>query len=158
MPGWKNALPPKLLNVKRDTGQYFVMAITKVGANLLRGLARAGYALGAQAMRYGFPAVSTALAANDIASGQRSAGQAIGEAAGGAAGFWGMHRLTSGITGKVRLPYLGSAANFVVPALASFYAADKGSEVLGKIMPWRRSPITVGNYLSHRGPGEHGSP
>ena len=100
---------------------------------------------------YAFPAVTTALMANDILSGQRSVGEAVGEAAGSAPGYFGTRALTKSLTSRVRLPYIGGALNFIAPMAMSFIGADRGAEWGGKAMPWRRSPMSAARYL--RGPG-----
>jgi hypothetical protein len=123
------------------------MPITKTGAGLWQKAKNAAGTLG----HYAFPAVTTALAANDILSGQRSVGEAVGEAAGGAAGYYGTRALTKALTNRVKLPYVGGALNFIAPVAASFIGADKGAEWGGKVMPLRRSPMSATRYL--RGPG-----
>ena len=128
------------------------MAITKTGIAWLTPVLHGAKVLGNMALRHAFPAVTTALAANDIASGQRSVGEAIGDAAGSVAGYYGTNALMKRLTRNRKIPYVGGALNFVIPTAASIIGADKGSEILGKVAPWRRKPISSVEYLENRGP------
>jgi len=123
------------------------MAITKIGKNLLSGAWSAAKAFGRKAMSYGLPALTTTMMANDIASGQSSVGQAIGENMGGLAGFYGAQKLMDAISRRRKIPYLSSLAGFAVPLIGSYYAADKAGNLLNKALPYRRSPIQSSNYL-----------
>ena len=138
MPGWKNVW----LKLTPSRLQYLGMALTKLGNSILR---QAGQ-YGRKAMRFAFPAMTTAVAANDILSGERSVGGAIGDAAGGIAGFEDANALTRAYTKKLQSPKLRGALNFAVPAIAAFAGADVASSLGRKLMPWRRSPVTASEW------------
>ena len=116
------------------------MALTKLGNSILQQAA-------SKAMRFAFPAMTTAVAANDIRSGERSVGGAVGDAAGGIAGFEGANALIRRYTKNMKSPKLRGALNFAVPAVATFVGADAASSLGRKLMPWRRSPVTASEYL-----------
>ena len=133
------------------------MAITKTGASIMNSLKRFGskaWDVAGTVSDYAFPAVTTAITANDIASGQRSVGEAVGEAAGGTAGYFGAKALTNKLTNRFNIKRGRGIINFVVPIASSMFAAGKGSEMLGKVLPMKRSPISAQTYMNnYRGPG-----
>jgi len=123
------------------------MAITKTGNKLLGTVATGIKNFGSKAMRFAVPAMVTATAANDIMSGQRSVGGAVGDALGAYGGYELARRGMDMLNKRRRVPYLSSAAGFVVPLMASMYAGDVGGNLLKKVMPWRRTPVNFDNYL-----------
>lgn len=144
------------------------MAITKTGFNLINRIGPAigavGNALGkpfSYVGRFAFPAMTTAVVANDVVSGQRSIGSAVGDAAGAAAGYYGTQKAVDFISNKLRgnkpvpqspkgfskqIGYYtkkapGAALRFALPIGGAMIAGDIGSKLFNKVMPWRRSPI-----------------
>ena len=139
------------------------MALTKTGANILsrrgaiglgfglmramgEGAGRVGKALG-RIGEYAVPATTTAFAANDVASGQRSLGEAVGEVGGGTLGYMATDRLLRRFGNRLPGGIVGGVLKFALPAVGYMSAADKGSQLMGRVMPWRRSPITAREYL-----------
>lgn len=97
LPGWKSAWLKKYSH----TGQYFRMAITKLGSGLIR------FSLENQALEKRaalpnisgiFPAFMAFQAANNVMSGEKSLGQAAGDAVGGWAGYELGARAAKGMT------------------------------------------------------------
>lgn len=121
----------------------------KVGSGIGKGLVYAG--------RVAYPMLSIGTAANDFVSGQRSFGEAAGEAAGDLAGFaigdklWNKH-MPKFLKGPGMLRGAGRfAGSIVIPGITSAIAGTAGSELLGKVIPFRRSPVKAQQYFNNNG-------
>lgn len=146
------------------------MAITKTGNMLMKGLRGVGEKIKGT-LANPFLAAGNGMwvgqNAYDVATGERSLGDAIGDVAVGTLGFHYAGKLGDRLTRNMKKPipfekqtpggpttqrtWAGSALNLVTTVGVGVGASMFGSAIGDKIMPWQRqpkTPVSIGNNVN----------
>lgn len=124
------------------------MPITKTGSEFLKaagiqnvpGAPGIGRKALSAAGRFSMPLFGAGLPAINVAAGDSSVGEAVGETAGGFAGW----RMADNLVNRLpKIPYVTPAIRFLSPVVGSMIGSVAGSSTLGALAPvWKRQNNT----------------